>query len=464
MKRLKILTIGLFVLIVLLPVILFNFEPNAVSEIDNRMLQENPFCAQEREKGGDLTEKIVNYVNDRIGLRSQMIRGYTVLHETFFGELGHPSYFCGKNGYIFGNGLSTSTLYSDYHEAFADMVAAIQTYCAERSVPFLFVFEPAKPAVLQEFLPDGINYDRTWVSDFLCALDERGVRYLDNTAVLQEKTAAGEDVFNRKYDANHWNDLGAYYGVNAMLKELQKDFPALHENQLNDFTQDYVTVTALPNSEVPIREEIPEFSIVAEWENRTDLYDAEVYRDPSYRGFGYFRNEKMLAEGAPKTLVFQGSYMNGKGAKYLANRLGEYIYVHDYQNVLNFDYYFQIFQPECVIFEVAEYTFSNKYFDFEQMKQVHFNPVLPDRTPCEELHGVLRTETVSIQEGEQLTTICWTGASGNEDAVWAVLGNVFDMKKTEEGYQLTVENEVWQRNKEHIQIVAKSGESWRIYQ
>lgn len=34
--------------------------------------------------------------------------------------------------------------------------------------------------------------------------------------------------------------------------------------------------------------------------------------------------------------------MNGYGYKYLQNAFGEYIYVHDYQNILNFPYYYNI--------------------------------------------------------------------------------------------------------------------------
>lgn len=68
--------------------------------------------------------------------------------------------------------------------------------------------------------------------------------------------------------------------------------------------------------------------------------------NPSYRGFGYYQNTKMLNEGAPRTLVFQGSYMNSYGSKFLSNAFSEYIHVHDYQNVIDFAYYFNIFQPD----------------------------------------------------------------------------------------------------------------------
>ena len=68
MKRIQIIMISLFFLILLVPLVTFNFEKNSISEIDNRLLAENPFAEE-----GDLTENIENYINDRLGLRDKMI-------------------------------------------------------------------------------------------------------------------------------------------------------------------------------------------------------------------------------------------------------------------------------------------------------------------------------------------------------------------------------------------------------
>ena len=42
-------------------------------------------------------------------------------------------------------------------------------------------------------------------------LEEYGVNYITNEYVLKEKSET-EQVFNVKYDAGHWNDLGAFTG------------------------------------------------------------------------------------------------------------------------------------------------------------------------------------------------------------------------------------------------------------
>ena len=57
------------------------------------------------------------------------------------------------------------------------------------------------------------------------------------------------------------------------------------------------------------------------------------------------------------------------GWKFLLNSFDEYIQIHDYQNIINFKYYFDIFKPDIVVFETAEYTLnSNQYYDYEGMK------------------------------------------------------------------------------------------------
>ena len=217
MKALRVLTIISFFILLLLPVLAFDFREDAVSEIDNRKLARSPF-SEEAMASGDLTGNIEKYVEDRLGFRDKMILFYTVLNDRVFGKMVHPSYIYGKEEYVFGVGLNVYPCYSEYHEVFADMVLKMQEYCEERDIPFLFVFNPAKPAVLTEYIPAGMDYNREWVDLFLDALDRRGVHYVDNTELLRQKTKEGEVVFNKKYDANHWNDLGALYGTNQVLE------------------------------------------------------------------------------------------------------------------------------------------------------------------------------------------------------------------------------------------------------
>lgn len=438
---------------------------DAVSAIDNRMLAAFPLDAVA--SGSDLTTAVENFVNDRIGLRDKMILGYTLFNDRVFGKMVHPSYVYGKDGYVFGAGLSVDEQYGKFHEAFADMVKQIQDYCEARSIPFVFVFNPAKPAVLTEYIPAGTNYDRSWVNDFLRALDARGIRYIDNTVILQEKTEAGEVVFNQKYDANHWNDLGAFYGSNQILKELQTDLPTIHVFDKDELTISEELETSLPVSEFPIHELVPNISINMKYQSIASNYKSELALAPGFQSFGYYVNQERLDEGSPRALVFQGSYMNNYGYKYLIDGFGEYIHVHDYQNVLNFPYYFNLFQPDCVVFEVAEYTFTNYYFNYEGMKSICFNPNLKDvLSEAQNVeHEKLNANTLHVEQGDQLTQIVWS-TSQKEDYGWLQLGkNTYDLFQTEVGYEVTVLTEDYLNFAQELELVVQTGEgSLCIYQ
>ncbi len=437
MKKLQFISLFLFFTVLLLPMAFFNFESGAISEIDNRALAGNPFTESE-----DLTEGIENYINDRIGFRDKMITSYTVLNDKLFGKMVHPSYIYGEDGYVFGAGITTeySYTFSDYHIAFADMVKEMQDYCEARDVPFLFVFEPAKPAVYSDKVADGTNYSRDWVDLFLAELDERGVNYLDNTVTLQNAKNAGIAVFNQKYDANHWNDNGAFYGTQAMLKRMQELNSNVHVNQLSEFTISSEHQDSLLVSNFPIDETVPCYLLNGvETVEKAEEYSG-IYLDEQFQSFSYTVNQDRVDEGSPRTLMFQGSYMNTYGKKFMMNALGEYISVHDYQNVLDFPYYFNLFQPELVVFEVAEYTLEDNYFNYEKMLSLDYNPVLPLSGDVL-LSPSLDTTDITAQQTNELTTFFWK-TTDDYDYVWAVYGEtVYDMKKVDNGYQVTLKAE-----------------------
>lgn len=462
MKIIRIILASIFSLILLVPVITFNFKPNAVSETDNRMLAESPF-SPEVWGNGKFSDNFDKYVNDRIGLREEMIYAYTMLYDVFFSDMVHPMYTAGKNDYLFGSGITTNaTVYSSFHERFALMVKEIQDYCEERNVPFLFVFNPAKPALYSENLPDGIVYSRKWVDSFFHRLDQLGINYLDNTKVLMEKKNAGEKVFNQKFDPNHWNYLGAYYGINAMLEELKKDIPTVHVNTFDDVTLSFEHKDSLLMAKYPINEDVPLITMNQSSQNIVDGYVDDIYLNQSYRQFGYYVNETRKNEGAPRALVFQGSYMNSYGKELTANAFSEYIHVHDYQNVIDFPYYYNAFQPDCVVFEVAEYTFMSTYFNFEKMSEIDYNPTLQS-VMAEQSFANKSIDEIQIQitEGENLVRVTFN-TKLNLDYAWLTLDKEYDLIKTAGGYSATVPKSAYTQYAETMKVYMQ-GDSYVCY-
>lgn len=468
MKSIRIAVVAVFIAMMFVPLLCTNTQPEVASEIDNRMLAENPFSPEVRNReDADLTDDIDSYLSDRIGFRDEMLLANTVINDRLFGKMDHPSYAYGKDGYVFFSNMVPDQM-SEFHIDFADMIEAVQDYCTQRGVPFLFVFEPEKKAVYSEYLPRGAHYNNDWVAQFLQELDKRNINYIDNTSVLIEKKNEGETVFNQKYNAGHWNDLGAFYGVNNVLESVQKFFPQIHLNESDEFDVEYVLNTSLQVSQFPIHEKEPVFVPKQEVENLTSLYRDEVKINSNYSAFIYTVNEARKQNGSPKTLVFQGSYMNGMGYKFFENSLGEYIAVHDYQNILNFPYYFNLFQPECVIFEVAEYTCSNTYFDNEIMKNLNWNPELVGYVPGRSVNDLqkLPADTVSVERGNVFTTLRWN-AEQVSDYAWFIAGGEFDMELVDPEqnlYEVSVPNENFDQNWNNLYIIDALEEQMNPYQ
>ncbi|WP_300408495.1 hypothetical protein [Lagierella sp.] len=453
MKKFKLIFIILFILIILAPLMAFNIKPNSISQIDNRALTENPFTLE-----GDLTQNIESYVNDRLGFRDEMITSYTVLNDRLFNKMVHPSYTYGKDGYVFGGGVSTSNDFGDFHMIFADMIEKVQHYCQERNIPFLFVFNPAKPAIYQDKIAEGVNYNRQWVDLFFKELERRNIDYLDNTGTMVELRDKGIQGFNIKYDANHWNDIGAFYGSNAILEKLKEKNENIHINKLDEFIQTKTLEKSLLVSKFPIDETVLKLKLKQKPKSLYEDYFSELKINPSYPGFGYFINESKNVENTPKALVFQGSYMNKLGYKYFINAFNEYIHVHDYQNIIEFPYYFNIFQPECVIFEVAEYTVIENYFDLERMKAIDFNPSLDNLSEEDYDELDLEDEDIKVDKGKTLTKIN-LNTDETYSYIWLSKGGIFDMYKVEGGYETTMETKKFESIKDSIKIYVKSAKS-----
>lgn len=444
MKKTKIITTIIFFVIIILPLVFFD-RKTSISSIDNRELAKNPFTQE-----GSLSDNIEMYIEDRIGFRDKMIKSYTVLNDKMFNKMVHPSYTYGKDGYVFGGGITTGNDFGEFHIVFADMVLDIQNYCEDRNVPFLFVFNPAKPAIYPEKIADGINYDRTWVDLFLNELDKRNIKYVDNTKTMVELRREGIEGFNKKYDANHWNDMGAFYGNNAMLEALSKQNKNIHINNLKEFIALEEIKKYLPVSEFPINEKVPKLKLKRKPDNLNEEYAKELMLNKSYPGFGYYINKLDNVKDTPKALVFQGSYMN-KSLNFPINAFREYIHVHDYQNVINFPYYFNIFKPEVVVFEVAEYTLLDMYFNTEKMKEIDYNPNIlnMDKNEYENLQFDL--DKISIDRGELLTKIKYK-TENTYHYVWIKLEDFYDMQKVEDGYEVTVENSKFDKSNEDFEL------------
>ncbi len=359
-----------FLALMLVPLYLTNTKPYSVSEIDNRALAEAPKFGQK-----DFPSKFETYLKDRIGFRSEMINSYNVLNDVVADEMTHPSYTYGKDGHVFFK-MSPNRSYNDYCVAFAEFVKKMQDYCESRGVGFYFAFEPEKASVMRDFLPEGTNYNDSWVDQMLAYMDSMGVNYIDNKSFLIEKSKT-EQIFNVKYDAGHWNELGCFYGTSNIFNRIHQDYPEVTELRMEEYDISTGVAQYLPVSQFEVNETIPVFTRIDGRTNVSGKYSQGLKLDPAHHYFHYLINTAENAESLPKMMIFQGSYYNSR-PQFLISRASEYIAIHNYQNVFNLDYYINAFDPDIVLFEVTEYAVKESYFGVANLRDPGWNPPLID--------------------------------------------------------------------------------------
>ena len=424
----------------MLPAVFTDHRADIVSEIDNKKLVNFPEW-----KDPAFTEKTEAYLRDRIGFRKQMISAYAQINNGLAHELTHPLYTYGQNNYVFFK-MHYNITYSSYHDSFADMIIKLNDYCEERGTKLYVQFDPEKISVYRRFLPEGVNYEDSWVDTLMSRLEEKNIRSVNNSQLLTDLSYE-EQVFNVSYDAGHWNDLGCFYATNQVLECIHDDYNDVFPLDPDQYVIETRLATQLPVSEFAIQDEYPVFTPKNALEDITEQYNAEVRRDIHYRAFSYTVNHSEGSEKLPRALVFQGSFYNGRPQFYQA-AFRETIVVHDYQNIMDLDYYYNLFQPDIVIFEFAEYTLSDDYFSLSKMQSMNLPPMISeyvdhsigiDDLALKQLQDASSTydiqSDIAVVKGNQFDHIYINGKLENTRYSWIVIGHqVFDMKKGQSDY------------------------------
>lgn len=282
----------------------------------------------------------------------------------------HPTYTYGTNKYVF---FKTKIENHDdrYLDKFASLVKSMQDYVTDREKYFLFIINPTKIYVYQRYLPKGYNFTNYRVKYLKKKLDEMGVNYIDNSEYLSEISQT-KQVYNVKYDAGHWNELGAFYGINNIYNKLREDGFDISSLQESEYKITSELKTTLPVSEFPINEEVPLYTLINTTFNYTDKYNN--YIDISQSHNTYIESIDKDSYNNYNLLFFRGSYMGGK-EKFICNKFSKTFLIHNYDNSINFDYYCNVADPDIVLFETVEYALGEGYYKGSEIVTKKYNPV-----------------------------------------------------------------------------------------
>ena len=398
MKNKHILRIIIVLIVLLVPLSKLNTEIDVISPIDNKYLQKFPDIG---EGYSEFLTQLDTYLTERLGGRARLIKYNLVLNDRLFNLMEHPSYQYGKDDYVFFK-VSRGIEDYDFLDAFTDYLVKVQNYCQEREVPFVYLLNPSKTTVYQQYLPEGFHDENKRLEVLQHYLEDKHINFVDNTPYFIELSKT-EQIFNKKYDAGHWNALGAYFGVNNLIEKMQEFAPDIQLNKFEDFNISTETKYSLPVSDFPIDEDIPVITEKTTSFAEIDVgLNSEIAISEQHRG--YYRFESS-ADNDINLLIFHGSYFNGYGFPFLARAVKTYQNIHNYENLLNFEYYFNIFQPNFVVVTTAEYATKNHYFDTEKLKTKTFNETI-DLTSF--VDSGMTIEFESIETGQYLSKLTFS--------------------------------------------------------
>lgn len=369
MKKIYIGKIAIFILIILLPIININLKKNQVSEIDNRMLMEFEDIYIDEDNTKTIFNNFNNYIDDRIGFRENMVDIYTSAMDKLYDDLVHPTYQYGKDGFVYLK-LPENEVNLRFQEVFSSFIKDFQEYCNDRDIKFLYTLEPSKSTIYPEYLPEGYNPSTENLDYLIELLNEKNINYLSNVDTLLEvkENPLFKDVllYDKKYDAGHWNETGAIVGISAIIDKLNELDNRVGTFDINKYEAEKVINETLLSSNFKINEETTNYSLKDYNIEYIEDYEDEIYRDNNFRYFTHYKN--LTNTEAPRLLIFAGSYFNNK-EKFITQNFSEVMKIHNYTNVIDYEYYINIYNPDIVLFESTEYTNTGYHYPIKLMEE-----------------------------------------------------------------------------------------------
>lgn len=383
-KITNIIFIVVIAAILIVPVIFMNHKKEQVSHIDNKSLTEWPGVGYTAAINADIN----SYINDRIGFREQAILTYTTLNDKLFDVMVHPLFMYGKDGHIFYKDSEYIAAYQrlntdeEYLDSFTDFLKKTQDYCNQKDIKFLYFLCPDKKTIYSEYFPDSIhtNYDNKSVIECMREnLDKKDIEYIipDNELLAAKQAAV---VYNKLYDATHWNENGAFVGHSLIDEKIQQWFSDVKPLRAEDYSVEMVNMDTLDIARFPIDEDVPVYSVIND--NTADM--TELLKPCMLCNTDTFYSHYInaAAENNEILLVFTDSYFQAH-QKYYNNRFKEVYFVHR-QNYDYVQYFINLVFPNMVIFETAERSISGEMPTNADFTDYYYEPVYSgsDILPC----------------------------------------------------------------------------------
>jgi alginate O-acetyltransferase complex protein AlgJ len=211
-----------------------------VKSYENRSLAKEP--AFDINRLDPFPARYDTFYNDHFNLRSALIQLHSAFKIRAFGISPVPDkVIIGDDDWLFANTdefrsfLGVDRLSDEELRALTEELEYRREYLEKRGCTLYLAITPAKASVYPEKL--GIEHHRhnteTWGEQLNAHLQKHAaLKVIDLFAVLKSKKSEGELYYRLD---NHWNELGAFFAAQEIIRIMKKDLPELEALDIKGF-------------------------------------------------------------------------------------------------------------------------------------------------------------------------------------------------------------------------------------
>lgn len=361
-----------FVAMITIPLLCMNTEEYVESSIENRALTSWPGWGFDKK----YNEWYLHYAEDRIGFRQEAIGFYTKAVHSLFHEFAEELHMYGKEDYVFpaDEGYIQSYQHLNTDEELIDSLAVYlqntNEYLKAKNIPFVFMICPDKKSIYGEYFPDYIHVDETKQDTLkLLAgkLDKAEVPYVIPVEEFRE-AAKTTQIYNKKYDSAHWNDFGAFYGVQLAGEKFRSQGSSAPVLQEKDYVLSFEEMKTMEFIDIPINEQVPFYTLVKKPGLKTNESLEGALERVEGTSVQHYKNPDARSEET--ILIFHDSFLQSN-KKFFVNTYKE-VYLISRQNYEGIQYYVNILKPDLVLYENAERAFADDLYAYTRLKDVSY--------------------------------------------------------------------------------------------
>src|SRR5712672_1536439 len=188
-----------------------------------------------------LTRTSENYVNDRFGLRSQLVHANSLMHYRL-GISTNKEIVIGKDGWLFyaaerivEQHTGADIFRPDELDKWVRQMEANRDWLEQRNIAFYIVAAPDKNTIYPEKLPD---YPRprnatTRLDQLSSRLERSTLDFINPKAALLAAKRNNIPVYFE--GDSHWTQRGALIAYELLMERVRKKFPAIIPKTIDDY-------------------------------------------------------------------------------------------------------------------------------------------------------------------------------------------------------------------------------------